>query len=50
VLDERGMPRLDRPLPEGLHLCGFSVVAKGMLNQIGRDAARIAAKIAARPT
>ena len=47
VLDELGNPRADaRSLPDTLHLCGFSVVAKGMLNQIGRDAKRIAARIA----
>jgi glycine/D-amino acid oxidase-like deaminating enzyme len=47
VLDEHGNPRRDvRSLPDGLHLCGFMVVAGGLLNQIGKEAKRIAAAIA----
>ena len=47
VLDEQGNPRRDvRSLPDGLHLCGFTVVANGLLNQIGREARQIAAEIA----
>lgn len=49
VCDDDGMPQMNgRVLPEGLHLCGFSVVSTGLLNQIGRDAQAIAAKIATR--
>lgn len=48
VCDENGNPRRGASLPERLHLCGFSVVANGLLNQISRDAKRVAAKIAAK--
>jgi len=48
VLDEQGTPRVAQSLPDGLYFCGFSVVAKGMLNQIGRDAKRIAKRLASR--
>lgn len=48
VCDENGNPRRDvRSVPEGLHLCGFTAVAGGLLNEIGREAKRVAAKIAA---
>lgn len=47
VLDEQGNPVAAQALPHGLYFCGFSVVPKGMLNQIGRDARRIAVQIAA---
>jgi len=47
LLDEQGNPRRDVPtLPDGLHMCGFTVVANGLLNQIGREAKHIAAEIA----
>jgi hypothetical protein len=47
LLDEQGNPRRDvLSLPDGLHLCGFMVVANGLLNRIGREARRIAAEIA----
>jgi indole-3-pyruvate monooxygenase len=46
LVDEHGNPRPHAPLPEGLHFCGFNVVASGLLNQIGRDAKVIAAQIA----
>ena len=45
LVDEHGNPRRNAPLPEGLHFCGFNVVASGLLNQIGRDAKSIAAQI-----
>ncbi len=47
VLDERGNPRRDaQTLPDGLHLCGFSVVASGLLHHIGQQAKQISARIA----
>jgi cation diffusion facilitator CzcD-associated flavoprotein CzcO len=47
LLDEQGNPRRDvLSPPDGLHLCGFMVVANGLLNRIGREARRIAAEIA----
>lgn len=47
VLDENGNPLRRNPaLPHGLHFCGFTIVANGLLNQIGREAKRIAAEIA----
>ena len=46
LVDEHGNPRRNASLPEGLHFCGFNVVANGVLNQIGRDAKSIAAQIA----
>lgn len=47
ALDAQGNPRRDATsLPEGLHLCGFTVVSSGVLNQIGRDARKVAAQIA----
>jgi len=46
LVDEHGNPRPDAALPEGLYFCGFNVVARGLLNQIGRDAKGIAAQIA----
>ncbi|HSQ30032.1 MAG TPA: NAD(P)/FAD-dependent oxidoreductase [Gemmatimonadaceae bacterium] len=50
ALDEQGNPRPDaRSLPDGLHLCGFTTTAKGVLHQIARDAPRIAARIASQP-
>jgi indole-3-pyruvate monooxygenase len=49
--DDHGNPlRGGRPLPEGLHLCGFTPVATGVLREIGREAKWIAKTIAsARP-
>jgi indole-3-pyruvate monooxygenase len=48
VFDERGNPRRDMPsLPEGLHLCGFRVVADGLLHRIGREARQICAQVSA---
>lgn len=50
ALDEQADPRLvTRSLPDGLHLCGFTTTAKGVLNQIAVDAPRIAARIASQP-
>ena len=46
LLDEHGNLRGDAPSLPGLHLIGFEVVGSGMLNQIARDARRIAAEIA----
>jgi indole-3-pyruvate monooxygenase len=47
LLDEQGSPRRGvQSLPDGLHLCGFMIVANGLLNQIGREARRIAMEIA----
>jgi indole-3-pyruvate monooxygenase len=46
LVDEHGNPRRNASLPEGLHFCGFNVVASGLLNRIGRDAKSIAAQIA----
>jgi cation diffusion facilitator CzcD-associated flavoprotein CzcO len=48
ALDEQGNPQ-SNALPEGLHLCGFTTTAKGILHQIAREAPRIAARIASRP-
>jgi hypothetical protein len=36
----------DRAAPEGLHYCGFNVVATGMLREVGREARRIARAVA----
>ena len=50
VFDERGNPRRDvSSVPEGLHLCGFRVVANGLLHHIGQEARQISAWIARRP-
>jgi indole-3-pyruvate monooxygenase len=50
VFDERGNPRRDVPsLPDGLHLCGFRVVADGLLRHIGREARQISARVRAAP-
>jgi indole-3-pyruvate monooxygenase len=50
ALDEQGSPRsVTRALPNGLHLCGFTTTAKGVLNQIAKDAPRIAGRIASQP-
>lgn len=50
VLDDDGNPRPDaHTAADGVHFCGFSVVAGGMLNRIARDAKRIAAMIATGP-
>ena len=47
VLDERGNPRRDvQSWPDGLHLCGFTVVADGLLHHIAREARQISAQIA----
>jgi indole-3-pyruvate monooxygenase len=51
LCDEHGNPRLDADsAPQGLHLCGFSVAATGVLREIGREARLIAARIAAADT
>lgn len=50
LCNDHGIPRFDgRPLPEGLHLCGFSVVATGVLREVGREAKEIAEKLANAP-
>lgn len=47
LYDDRGNPRRnEQSLPEGLHLCGFSVVATGVLREISREAKEIAEEIA----
>lgn len=39
-----------QPAGDGLYLCGFTVVATGLLREIGIEAQQIAASIAARPS
>jgi indole-3-pyruvate monooxygenase len=47
LFDQHGNPRRGaHPVPAGLHLCGFSVAATGVLREIGREARAIAARIA----
>lgn len=48
--DGHGDPQsIAHSFPDGLHLCGFTTTAKGVLHQIARDAPRIAARIARQP-
>ena len=46
LCDAHGFPRADGQVRPGLHLCGFQLSTRGMLKEIGIEAARTAREIA----